>query len=86
MPSDALVAACNGCDLLFHEVYGLFKGDGPNGDYHTNATDLGDIARRARPKHLVIYHDVRASPNPTLQTIGKSFTGKVTFAKDLDVF
>jgi ribonuclease Z len=85
-PSDALVEACNGCDLLFHEVYGLFEGDGPNGSTHTHATALGEIARRARPNHLVIYHDVRAPQKQALGVIGRSFKGKVTFARDLDVF
>lgn len=85
-PSDALVEACNGCDLLFHEVYGLFEGDGPNGSTHTHAAALGEIARRAKPNHLVIYHDVRAPQKQALEAIGKSFKGKATFARDLDMF
>jgi ribonuclease Z len=85
-PSDALVEACNGCDLLFHELYGLFEGDGPNGSTHTHATALGEIARRAKPNHLVIYHHVGAPQKQAVEMIEKSFKGKVTFARDLDVF
>jgi ribonuclease BN (tRNA processing enzyme) len=89
-PVDAVVDACNGCDLLFHEVFALdFGPSGPSGDGqgHTSAAELGELARRARPKRLVIYHDVRIpSPQAGLDTIRKAFSGEVTFAKDLDVF
>ena len=87
IPVDAVVTACNGCDLLFHEVYGL-TGDpnNPTASYHTNATALGELARRARPKHLAVYHDVRVPREAGLTAIAKAFSGKVTFANDLDVF
>jgi ribonuclease BN (tRNA processing enzyme) len=86
VPSDAVVDACNGCDLLFHEVYGLSKSEEPTASYHTNAAALGEIARRARPKRLVIYHDVRAPHEAALEVIKKSFSGEVTFSRDLDTF
>jgi ribonuclease BN (tRNA processing enzyme) len=88
-PVDAVVDVCNGCDLLFHEVFGLaFGPKGPTGDAqgHTSAEELGQIARRARPKHLVIYHDVNVPEKDGRDAIAKSFNGKVTFANDLDVF
>jgi ribonuclease BN (tRNA processing enzyme) len=87
VPLDAVATACSGCDLLFHEVYGLTDDPGnPTAAYHTSATALGQLARRAQPKHLVVYHSVRVSEGDCLQAIAKSFTGKVTFAKDLDMF
>jgi len=88
-PVDAVIEACNGCDLLFHEVFDLSYGaGGPTGDAqgHTSAAELGELARRARPKHLVIYHDVRAPHDAALEVIGRKFPGKVTFARDLDIF
>jgi ribonuclease BN (tRNA processing enzyme) len=89
-PVDAVVEACNGCDLLFHEMFGIdFGPSGPKGaaQGHTSATELGEIARRARPKHLVIYHDVNyPSQQAAVDAIRKRFSGEVTFARDLDIF
>lgn len=84
-PSDAIVEACNGCDLLFHEVYGART----RGAGHTDATALGEIAKRARPKKLVTYHyNPYNTPSleNALEAIKKSFSGEVTFARDLDSF
>jgi ribonuclease BN (tRNA processing enzyme) len=89
-PVDAIVEACNGCDLLFHEMFGIdFGPSGPKGaaQGHTSAVELGEIARRARPKRLVIYHDVNyGSQQAAIQAIRKAFSGEVTFARDLDIF
>jgi len=88
-PVDAIVEACNGCDILFHEVFGLqFGPEGPtgNGQGHTSAAELGEIARRAKPKLLVLYHTVRASPEAMIARIKSSFDGPVKQARDLDVF
>jgi ribonuclease Z len=87
IPVDAVITACNGCDLLFHEVYGLTDDkSNPTAAYHTSTTALGELARRARPKHLVVYHDVRVPREAALTAIAKAFSGKVTFANDLDMF
>jgi ribonuclease BN (tRNA processing enzyme) len=56
-PTDEVVKACDGCDVLLHEVFN------PHGDelkeghwreyfrtFHTSPAELGEIARRARPK------------------------------------
>jgi ribonuclease BN (tRNA processing enzyme) len=88
-PVDGVVDACNGCDLLFHEVFGLdFDPSGPRGDAqgHTSAAELGELARRARPKRLIIYHDVLPSRQAGFDAMRKAFSGQVTFANDLDVF
>src|SRR5690348_782765 len=59
-PSDAIVAACHGCDVLVHEVYskkGFDRLDSASKRYHstfhTSAIELGDLATRAKPKLLV---------------------------------
>lgn len=63
--TDAVVTACNGCDLLFHEVYSAerFKLREPewqryHANAHTSTVELADIANRARPKLLVAYHQL----------------------------
>lgn len=88
-PSNAVVEACNGCDILFHEVFGYrFGPEGPSGaaQGHTSAEELGEVAKRARPKHLVIYHDVQVQRETATEMIKKAFDGKITFAKDLDIY
>jgi ribonuclease BN (tRNA processing enzyme) len=88
-PSNAVVEACNGCDILFHEVFGYrFGPEGPSGvaQGHTSAEELGQVANRARPKHLVIYHDVDVQHDMATEIIKKAFDGEITFAKDLDIF
>jgi ribonuclease BN (tRNA processing enzyme) len=90
-PVDAVVDACSGCDLLFHEVFGLDYGaegpprSGPPAG-HTSAAELGELASRAKPKLLVLYHALGASPDAIVERIKKSFSGSIAYARDLDVF
>ncbi len=64
-PTDAVVTACNGCDLLVHEVYSAerFKTRPPewqryHARAHTGTDELALIATRARPRQLVLYHQL----------------------------
>ena len=73
-PTDDIVKACDGCDELLHEDYN------PRGEemkeqhwadyfhtFHTSPDELADIARRAHPKLLVVYHQVlEKRPEPDL--------------------
>jgi len=63
--SDAVVRACDGCDLLVHEVYSAerFRTRPPawqayHAKAHTSTTELADVARRAAPKQLLLYHQL----------------------------
>lgn len=63
--SDAVAAACNGCDLLAHEVYSAerFTTRPPewqryHRNAHTSTIELAAIASRARPRQLVLYHQL----------------------------
>jgi len=63
--SDAVVAACNGCDLLLHEVYSAerFKTRPEawqryHARAHTSTDELALLATRARPRQLVLYHQL----------------------------
>ena len=94
-PADEVVKACNGCDVLLHEVYNT-KGEQlgiPHWkDYfrafHTSPAELADIARRAHPKLLVVYHQVLLGlPEADLaEQIGKEYSGNWVMAKDLGVY
>jgi ribonuclease BN (tRNA processing enzyme) len=63
--SDAVVTACNGCDLLLHEVYSAerFRTRPPewqryHARAHTSTDELALLAMRARPTQLVLYHQL----------------------------
>jgi ribonuclease BN (tRNA processing enzyme) len=66
-PNAALLANCQRCDLLIHEVYtegSTAKVSVPwqkyRQAYHTSTVQLAQIATTAKPRLLVIYH--RANP------------------------
>ena len=94
-PSDEVVKACDGCDVLLHEVYN------PHGrelhdehwkeyfrTFHTSPAELGEIARRAHPKLLVAYHQVlEGLPEQDLvEQISLMCQGRWVSAKDLGVY
>jgi ribonuclease BN (tRNA processing enzyme) len=94
-PTDEVVKACDGCDVLLHEVFN------PHGDelndphwkeyfrtFHTSPAELGEVARRARPKLLVVYHQVLEKlPEPDLaEQIQKEYPGAWVMGKDLEVY
>lgn len=94
-PSEAVVEACNGCDILVHEVYsvaGFQKRPEQWRKYHaaahTSSVQLGELARRARPKLLVLHHQLLWSSNEAelMQEIRSVYEGPVRFGNDLDVF
>ena len=94
-PTEEVVKACDGCDVLLHEAYN------PNGEelheqhwkdyfhsFHTSPQELGDIARRARPKLLVLYHlSLERLPEADLvDQVKKYYPGKMESGKDLGVY
>ena len=94
-PTDEVVKACDGCDVLLHEVYN------PHGDelkeehwkeyfrtFHTSPAELGEIARRARPRLLVVYHQVleKLPEADLVEQMKKEYSGNWVSAKDLGVY
>jgi ribonuclease Z len=93
--TNAVVEACNGCDILVHEVYAKAGLDRRTTDWqeyhrasHTSGVQLGEIAARANPKLLVLYHQLMwgATEAELLAEIRQSFDGPVAFADDLDIY
>ena len=95
-PTEEVVRACDGCDVLLHEVFNpkrkkiveskqkqaYFK------VFHTSPVELGDIATRARPKLLVLYHQVmgETTEEDLVEQVKEHYAGKVVSAKDLGVY
>ncbi|MEO7367021.1 MAG: MBL fold metallo-hydrolase [Gemmatimonadaceae bacterium] len=94
-PNDVIAHQCNGCDVLIHEVYsdaGFANLPAIRQKYHahahTSATQLGDIATKANPKLLILYHQLffGSSDERLLSEVRAHFNGRVVSTKDLDVY
>jgi ribonuclease BN (tRNA processing enzyme) len=94
-PSKSVAEACNGCDVLIHEVYSKagFERHGPSGkryhsSFHTSTQELAQLALKAKPKLLILYHQLfwGATEEELLSEIRQIYKGKVVSGKDLDVY
>lgn len=94
--SEAVVQACNGCDLLLHEVYSAerFKTRPEawqryHARAHTSTDELALLATRARPRQLVLYHQLYWGSDDIgllaeLRRAG--YTGPSASARDLGIY
>jgi ribonuclease BN (tRNA processing enzyme) len=94
-PTDAVVDACRGCDVLVHEVYDAerFKQRPPawqayHARYHTSTYQLGDLASRARPKLLLLVHQGYwgGTDADLVRQVLTVFHGRVVSARDLAIY
>lgn len=108
-PVEATVKACNGCDILVHEAQTMKfvnRPMRPNAQgydikayvakYHTTTEQLADLASKAKPKLLVLYHNpitlrpdkrpMASTPEDLLAEIAPRYKGKVVVGRDLDVY
>jgi ribonuclease BN (tRNA processing enzyme) len=106
-PSEAIVENCHGCDVLVHEVYtqASFNLVSPEWKqyrlaYHTSSNELADLATKAKPGLLILYH--RANPGcdqartedcrkagseeQLLKEMREAYKGKVVAGHDLDIY
>jgi ribonuclease BN (tRNA processing enzyme) len=90
-PTPSVAEACNGCDVLVHEVYCNPTGRDGGAYYkaaHTSAAELAEIATQAKPKLLVLYHQLfdGCTEAALLQQVQQNYAGAVVSAKDLDIY
>jgi ribonuclease BN (tRNA processing enzyme) len=94
-PTDAVVRACDGCDVLLHEVYSAerFRARPAawqqyHAAYHTSTTELAALATRARPKLLVLYHQLYWGDDDAalVRQVRAGFGGNVVAGRDLGVY
>ena len=94
-PSASVIEACHGCDLLIHEVYsqaGFAKREPEwqkyHAAFHTSSRDLAELAAKAKPALLVLYHQLiwNSTEEELLNEIRRSYKGKVVSGHDLDVY
>jgi ribonuclease BN (tRNA processing enzyme) len=108
-PQQATIDACRGCDILVHEAQTMKfinRPMRPNAQgydikayvakYHTTTEQLAELAGKARPKLLVLYHNpitlrperrpLASTPADLLGEIAPLYKGKVVVGRDLDVY
>jgi ribonuclease BN (tRNA processing enzyme) len=95
-PCAALAEACAGCDVLVHEVYSAEKfGHFSPGarryhsSFHTSTSELAELASKAKPKLLLLYHQLYFGPQEEADMEGeirKTYSGKVVNGHDLGVY
>jgi ribonuclease BN (tRNA processing enzyme) len=106
-PDAAIVDYCHGCDVLIHEVYTQASFDKVSPEwkqyrlaYHTSSKELAEIASKAKPGLLILYH--RANPGcdqarmeecrdagseeQLLKEIRQAYKGKVVAGHDLEIY
>ena len=97
-PSESLVAAARGCDVLIHEAHvsgATAPPHAPGGaawaqymhDFHTSDTELGALAARIQPKLLIVNHVGllgRTAEDLIAGIRHGGFTGRVVVGRDLD--
>ena len=94
--SDAVVRACDGCDVLVHEVFSAARLAARPAEWqryhrnaHTSTTELALLARRARPKLLLLYHQLTWGTDDAglmreLRAAG--YAGALASARDLGIY
>ncbi len=91
----AIETASKGVDILLHEVYDAEALSKRTEDWkkyhraaHTSGADLGKLAKKAKPKHLIVHHQLvwSGSKEAVLDQISESYDGKITWGEDLMVF
>lgn len=94
-PSTEVVANCQRCDVLIHEVQSATYNvntipDWPayRARYHTTSDQLADIANKTKPGLLILYHNSsdEAGLQEILRQIQRTYHGKVAISHDLDAF
>lgn len=94
-PSPSVIRNCNGCDVLIHEVYSQagfatrpLEWQKYHSRYHTSSGELAELASKARPGLLVLYHQLfwGTSEDDLLKEVRAGYAGKVVSGRDLDVY
>lgn len=93
--SDIMVEKAKGVDILIHEVYSAKGLDLRSDDwreyhstFHTSSVELARIANAAKPKLLVMYHQLAmgVTDEELYQEVTGLYDGPVIYGEDLDIF
>lgn len=92
-PTQATIDACNGCDVLIHEANTpAWVATRPEGfqrfaaKFHTTTAQLADLATKAKPKLLILYHYSSLSSQELLADMLSRYAGHFVVGQDLGVY
>jgi ribonuclease BN (tRNA processing enzyme) len=95
-PFQDIAAFCGGCDVLVHEVYSAERfrtrpaeWQRYHARYHTSTGELAGIARAARPKLLLLYHQLYWGTDDAgllAELRAAGYGGRAESARDLGVY
>jgi len=102
-PTQATIDACRGCDVLIHEVNtleSLSRRDATfqafAAKYHTSTEQLAELAAKAKPRLLVLYHHsiairpgvtaTASLPDALFREMSARYSGQFVIGRDLDVY
>ena len=94
-PSQSVIDNCQGCDVLIHEVYCQdgFNRRSPewqkyHSNFHTSSRELAEIANKAKPGLLILYHQLlwSGTKETLMKEIQEIYHGKVAYGRDLEIY
>ncbi|MGI8732845.1 MAG: MBL fold metallo-hydrolase [Pyrinomonadaceae bacterium] len=92
-PTQATIDACRGCDVLIHEAHTpAWLATRPDffqqfsAKFHTTTTELAELARKAKPRLLILYHYSSLSPEELHGEMLARYSGHFVVGRDLDVY
>ena len=94
-PTETVIKESCGCDILIHEVYSVrgFRRRTPDwqkyhASVHTSTRELAEIAKKAQPKLLILYHQLfmGVTEDELLEEVREIYDGNVVSGNDLDVY
>jgi ribonuclease BN (tRNA processing enzyme) len=92
-PTQETIDACRGCDVLIHEAQTpAWLATRPeafqrfSAKYHTTTPELAELALKAKPRLLVLYHYSGLSAEELVNDMLARYPGHFVVGRDLDVF
>ena len=94
-PSQTLIDAANGCDVLIHEVYSAIGLQNRPEDWqkyhstvHTSSYELAEIVNKVKPRLLVLYHQLLwgQTEEELISEVSERYNGEFVSGHDLDIF
>jgi ribonuclease BN (tRNA processing enzyme) len=92
-PTQATIDACRGCDVLIHEAHTpAWLATRPetfqrfSAKYHTTTPELAELASKAKPRLLILYHYNGLSPKELMDDMLAHYPGHFVVGRDLDVY
>ena len=94
-PCDKVIEYATGADILIHEVYYQKGWEQKSPEWktyhrhhHTSTIEVGEIASKAQPKLVILYHVLEwgGTKYEILEEVSTVYDGKVVVGRDLEVY